>query len=118
MEEKHYPIPPDLTIGDYIGGYTWLELGIIAVTGIIAIVALSSISLSFGVFLAAVPFAIAILCRRHDSGTGYTNAFSGLLAMLRYSFADLMGNMDFSLRKMLQLDKQELAEKVGENENE
>ena len=115
MEEKRYQIPPDLTVGKYIGGWSFGELLLIGGTSIAAIVILSRYGLS-GSAVSAVPVAIAVLCRRYDSGSGYTAPIHTLLVMLRWFAADMTGNMDMSLRRHLRLDEgTEVADEKEEN---
>lgn len=90
------------------------EIGLIAVTAVIAIVLLSNIGLK-AVASVTIPVALAILLRRQDHGTGYTNAARTLFLMLRYNIAAAYGSMDFSLRRHLQLDRQEMT---GEEEED
>lgn len=106
-ERTSYPIPPDLREGRYIGGYTWPELMIVGGTAL-AVFMLANITKSFQTLvLGAFPAAAAFLFRRQDRGFGYINPAHGIWVATRYYLTAQYGTQMFSLRRHLQLDKED-----------
>ena len=99
---SRYPIPPDLTQGRYIGGFTGGELMLIGTLILFAVLMLSATGSPRALLWGVLPAAIGFLLHRQDNGYGYVAAGRPLWVMLRYLLGDLAGCQRVSLRTLIQ----------------
>lgn len=98
-EVPRYPIPPDLTMGRYIGGYTMAEITVIGTLALLCLLCISVTKSWSALPFSAIPAALAVLLHRRDNGYGYINPARTLWVQLRYFLADAYGAEQFSLRQ-------------------
>lgn len=98
--QEKYPIPPDLTRHQYLGGFKLHEIGIIFV-----LAAIPTLILTFTGWLGCIPLyavvvAVALMMHRRDNGYGYVAGGRWLWVMLRYNFSAALGKQQLTHRRM------------------
>lgn len=98
--QEKYPIPPDLTRHQYLGGFKIYEIGIILVLIAIPVIILSTTGWIGAISMFAIPAAAALMLHRRDNGYGYVAGGRWLWVMLRYNFSAALGKQQLTHRRM------------------